>query len=111
MVLAQGGTVHPGALSQGNPTIANEKLDWARFDETTLPADLKRLYDSAKASAKAAGEARETLRKAMEKHMVQTKRLDGATQRLALNMKFGGLYIAKAEAEAPKASSKPTLKW
>lgn len=91
--------------------MANEKLDWAEFEVESLPAKLKALFEEAKMCYKAAGDAQETLRKAMEKHMVETKKLDGASQRLVMTMRFGKLSVAKAEAEKPKASSKPKLKW
>jgi hypothetical protein len=91
--------------------MANENLDWAKLDETSLPANLQGLVKDYRKAAKVASDAKETLRKALEKRFVETKRLDGSTQTLKLSMKFGALSVAKAEADAPKATVKPTLKW
>jgi CHASE3 domain sensor protein len=91
--------------------MANDKLNWAKLDETSLPANLQKLVKDYRQASKAAGEAKETLRKALEKRFVETKRLDGATQTLKLTLKWGQLNVAKAEAEEPKAAAKPTLSW
>jgi hypothetical protein len=112
MALMRGGTVLPGALSQRNLIMSEKNLAWAKLDEASLPANLKALaQDFRKANAQAT-DAKEKLRKALEKRFAETGRLDGATQVLRLSMKFGVMSVAKDEAPAKKETAKkPTLSW
>jgi hypothetical protein len=89
--------------------MSNDKLAWAKLDTTSLPANLQKAVAEAQAAITKANEARETLRKALEKRLVETKRLD-PTHEIVINFKWGQVNIAKKEREAPK-TTKPSLSW
>lgn len=91
--------------------MAKTELDWAEFDADTLPANLKALVAEQRKAQEIANAAKEKLRKAMEKHFVEHKILNGATETLKISFKFGKLSVAKKEADAPKVAAKPKLTW
>lgn len=87
----------------------SNKLAWATLDVTSLPANLQKTVAEAIAAQTKAAEARETLRKALEKRLIETKRLDPSLS-LAVAFKWGKVSIAKVEREEAKPS-KPSLSW
>ena len=89
--------------------MANDKLAWAKLDTASLPATLQKAVTEAQAAATKAAEARETLRKALEKRLIETKRLDPKHE-LIVSFKWGGVSVAKKEREEKKAT-KPSLSW
>lgn len=91
--------------------MAKTELDWTEFDADSLPANLKALVAEHRKAQEVANAAKEKLRKAMEKHFVEKKLIDGASETLKISFKWGKLSVAKAEVEAPKAKAKPKLKW
>lgn len=89
--------------------MSDNKLAWAKLDVSSLPAALQKAVSEAQAAATKAAEARETLRKSLEKRLIETKRLDPAHE-LVVSFKWGGVSVAKKEREAKKAA-KPSLSW
>jgi heterodisulfide reductase subunit A-like polyferredoxin len=89
--------------------MSENKLAWAKVDVSTLPTNLQKAVEDAQAAAKKAAEARETLRKALEKRLIETKRMDPEHE-LIVSFKFGGVSVAKKEREVKKAT-KPSLSW
>jgi hypothetical protein len=89
--------------------MTNDKLAWAKVDVASLPANLQKAVAEAKDMAAKAAAARETLRKALEKRLIETKRLD-PNHELVVSFKWGGVSVAKKEREV-KAPTKPSLSW
>jgi len=94
--------------------VAKEKVDlnWFELDIASLPAALQKECDLAFAADAKAKEHKEKVRKAVEKHWIDSKRItDTETVLLALD-RFGQKKMSVAKkARESKASSKPKIGW